>query len=64
MKTKIEDRKDVQKTIAKIAKEELFIDTLETRMRDCLDFHDVHVVGVKEALLKAFKAGIEFSQGG
>ena len=60
MKTKIEDRKDVYETIEKIAKEELFMDTLEQRHRDSLDFYDVSVWGAKKALLKAFRAGIEF----
>ncbi len=54
---KIKDDNDVSDIISKIAKDELFIDTLETRMRDCLDFYDVSVRGVKKALLKAFILG-------
>ena len=40
-----------------IAKEELFIDTLEVRGRDGLDFHDVSVTGIKKALQRAFEEG-------
>jgi len=47
----------MQKTIKKIAKESLDIDTLETRNSDHYDFHDVSVWGIREALEKAYKAG-------
>ncbi len=40
-----------------IAREHLFIETLETRHSDSLDFHDVSVWGVKAALEAAFEAG-------
>ena len=40
-----------------LAKEHLFIDTLETRKSDSLDFHDVSVWGVKNALEAAYEAG-------
>ena len=40
-----------------IAKEHLFIETLETRRSDSLDFHDVSVWGVRAALEAAYKAG-------
>lgn len=43
--------------LATIAKEHLHIETLETRKSDSLDFHDVAVWGVKDALLAAYKAG-------
>ena len=49
--------KKIQKHLEKIAKEYLFIETLETRMSDSLDFRDVSVWGVKEALELAFKLG-------
>jgi hypothetical protein len=40
-----------------IALDHLFIDTLETRHSDRLDFHEVSVWGIKSALLAAFDAG-------
>lgn len=40
-----------------IAKKQLLIETLETRNRDCLDFHEVSVRGVKRALQAAYDAG-------
>jgi len=45
--------------IREIAKRELFIETLERRMRDSLDFHDVSVWGVEAALMAAYEAGRE-----
>jgi hypothetical protein len=47
----------VRKLLSAIAAKELNIETLETRGRDCLDFHDVSVWGVAEALCQAYKAG-------
>ena len=44
---------------ALIAQKHLFIETLETRNSDSLDFHDVSVWGVRSALEAAFKAGVE-----
>ena len=44
---------------ALIAQKHLFIETLETRNSDRLDFHDVAVWNVREALEAAFKAGVE-----
>ena len=49
--------KKTEKQLEEIAKEQLFIETLETRMSDSLDFHDVSVWGVKEALKLAFELG-------
>jgi hypothetical protein len=43
--------------LAGIAKEHLFIETLETRHSDGLDFHDVAVWGIQDALEAAFMAG-------
>lgn len=40
-----------------IASQSLDIDTLETRRSDSLDFHDVAVWGVKEALIMAAWVG-------
>lgn len=49
--------KKIEKKLEEIAREELFIETLETRMSDRLDFHDVSVWGVKKALELAFELG-------
>ena len=43
--------------IAEIAKAHAFIDTLETRNSDGLDFHDVAVWSIKAALEAAYEAG-------
>jgi len=42
---------------AKIAKEILDIETLETRNSDGLDFHEVSVWEIKDALKAVFEAG-------
>ena len=42
-----------------IAQKHLSIETLETRNSDRLDFHDVAVWNVRQALEVAFKAGVE-----
>ena len=43
--------------ILEIAQRRLFIETLETRNRDRLDFHDVAVWAIRDALEEAFEAG-------
>jgi hypothetical protein len=43
-----------------IAQKHLDIDTLETQKSDRLDFHDVAVWRLRDALEAAFKAGAEF----
>ena len=43
--------------LQKIAIDHLFIETLETRNSDRLDFYDVSVWAVKAALQAAFEAG-------
>jgi hypothetical protein len=48
---------NTDKLFTDIAKKYLYIDTLETRNSDSLDFHDVSVWAVKEALQAAFNAG-------
>lgn len=48
---------EVQNIIEAIAKKFLHIDTLDARNWDKLDFHDVAVWQVKEALLAAYEAG-------
>ncbi len=47
----------MNKKLQKIAKEVLFLETLETRNADHLDFKDLAVWTIKEALEQAYKAG-------
>lgn len=47
----------IDQLLTEIAKTHLDIETLETRKADSLDFHDVAVWGVKEALKAAYEAG-------
>ena len=44
--------------MADIAQKHLFIETLEERKSDSLDFHEVSVWGVKAALETAYAAGL------
>ena len=45
-----------------IALDHLFIETLETRNSDRMDFHEVSVWGVKSALMAAYVAGRQASK--
>ncbi len=45
--------------LTQIAQKHLGIDTLQTRHADRLDFHDVAVWRLREALEAAFNAGVE-----
>jgi hypothetical protein len=47
----------MQKTIQEIAQKLLNLETLETQHSDRLDFHDIAVWQIKEALEAAYKAG-------
>lgn len=47
-----------------IAQEHLDIPTLEVRNSDSLDFHEVSVWGVKDALTAAYRTGVKDSQTG
>ncbi len=49
--------------LAKIAKTEMGIETLETRNSDSLDFHDLSAASVKAALEAAFIAGAQVGYG-
>lgn len=49
----------IDQIFALIAQKHLFIETLETRHSVRLDFHDVAVWSVRDALEAAFKAGVE-----
>lgn len=57
------DKQKQDALFLKIAKEHLFIQTLETRNSDQLDFHDVSVWGIKQALQHAYKAGQKSTKG-
>lgn len=50
-------KKSVEKILEKIAKDILFVETLETRNSDGLDFYDISVWGLKRILLQAYKLG-------
>jgi len=52
----------IDQIFALIAQKHLFIVTLETRHSDRLDFHDVAVWNVREALEAAFKTGVELGK--
>ena len=43
--------------LLEIAAQHLFLDTLETRNSDALDFHDTAVWAIRSALEAAFEAG-------
>ena len=47
-----------------IALDHLFIETLETRNSDRMDFHEVSVWGVKSALMAAYEAGRQATKQG
>lgn len=49
----------IEQLLTQIAREHLFIETLETRRSDSLDFHVVAVWCVRSALEAAFNAGVE-----
>ena len=48
--------------LAQIALDHLFIETLQTRNSDRLDFHDVSVWAVQSALMAAYQAGLAAGQ--
>ena len=54
--------KKLEQLLDQIAKQHLFIETLETQHSDRLDFHDVSVWGVKSALQAAYEAGLKAAQ--
>ena len=49
--------KALETLLQQIALDHLFIETLETRNSDRMDFHEVSVGGVKSALMAAYEAG-------
>ena len=61
-KTANKTAQQLDKLLAQIALDHLFIETLVTRNSDSLDFHDVSVWGVKSALMAAYQAGLAAGQ--
>ena len=57
------DAKTLDQLFQQIALDHLFVDTLETRNSDRLDFHEVSVWGIKTALQAAFDAGKQAASG-
>lgn len=51
-------QQQLDQLLTDIAKKHLNIETLETRNSDGLDFHDVAVWCLKDALQEAYKAGL------
>lgn len=49
--------RNLEQLLERIALDHLFVDTLQTRQSDRLDFHEVSVWGIKSALHAAFEAG-------
>jgi hypothetical protein len=49
----------LEQLLTQIAQSKLGIETLETRKSDSLDFHDVAVWCLRDALEAAFTAGVE-----
>ena len=49
--------KTLDQQMQQIALDHLFIETLETRNSDRMDFQEVSVWGVKSALMAAYEAG-------
>jgi hypothetical protein len=45
------------KRLEEIAKRHLRVETLETRNSDSLDFHDMAIWGIRDALVSAYMAG-------
>lgn len=51
-------QQQIDQLLTEIAKKHLNLETLETRNSDSLDFHDVAVWSLKEALQEAYEAGL------
>ena len=56
--------KTVDQQMQQIALDHRFIETLETRNSDRMDFHEVSVWGVKSALMAAYEAGRQAAKQG
>jgi hypothetical protein len=56
--TKMNDTTDTAQLFLEIAKRNMpSVETLETRNRDALDFHDIAVWSIRQALAEAYAAG-------
>lgn len=51
-------QQQIDQLLTEIAKKHLSLETLEARNSDSLDFHDVAVWSLKEALQEAYEAGL------
>lgn len=51
------NQQQIDQLLIEIAQKHLNLETLETRNSDSLDFHDVAVWSLKEALQEAYEAG-------
>lgn len=58
----IHEPTEIEQLVTKIAHEKLDIPTLELRNMDDLDFHEVSVWGLKDALIAAYEAGIQAAE--
>ena len=63
MKTTKKQTPPLDELLAAIAYEKLGFTTLETRNSDSLDFRDVAVWSVKDALEAAYRAGVDAAKG-
>lgn len=54
-----QDMNHLDTRLTRIARQHLRIETLESRHRDSLDFHEVSVLELRDALEAAYCAGIE-----
>ena len=52
-------QQQLDELLTDIAKKHLNIETLETRNSDSLDFHDMAVWCIKDALKSAYKEGLQ-----
>jgi hypothetical protein len=51
--------KPIEQLLTQIAQQHLYVETLETRWSDSLDFHDLAVWSIKAALEAAYQVGVE-----
>ena len=49
----------LEQLLTRIAREHLHVETLETRRSDRLDFHDLAIWCLKDALAAAYQAGLD-----
>lgn len=56
-------RAAVEPAVAEVARRHLKLDTLDTRHNDSLDFHDLAVWSIREALIAAFESGARSIRG-